>query len=776
MKKTLNILIIAVLSLLPFVFIGFLAYRNSQNKDDTPLFQHQVVGLETIISQDEKKNPQIQIVHAENTAVITMDSPAGSVTEGSGQTTFSNVYPNTDAVYRKVSNGIKEDIVLYQKPSDLPVYNFSIDTQGMTIQFFEGQYHFFDKEGYARFTIPKPFMVDAKGKKSEAVSISFEKVGKGYKSTIKPDFSWLSSPERAYPVKIDPTVIVSDTPLREIIQRRTISTKTYDLGQGKFATTSGLSAIHYQDENGNWGEIDNTIVPSDDSEYDFMNVTNNFQVFFSTDGFGNKKAVKFQVKDAWMKFSLVGGAGVGEKASTSNENVFSFNDVYTDGSKVMDANYTLSDTKLLEEIVLNEFQGYPELKQEIELFNAYFKMEGKTVVAYRKDTNELLWVIPEPVMYEVANPEFRSFGLHYEIQTLNENTVLLTKVLDQEGKDWLSDSNRVYPLVIDTTAGPNAPGTVADDATVGSTAWTGPSSAIASDNIYAAVNGFSVGGTHYLKATNFGFSLIGSETIDGILVEADERFNVSGYIVYEESVKIVKADGSFGSENKANKTTGRTSNVEATYTFGGSSDLWSEPLTATDINDPDFGVAVSYDTTSGCLTKNSFVTTPTGYVGIKDLKDGDKVLSFNESTKQIEEDTVSGTVRYPKMKRETYYIYTGWFERRIEATSDHKFYTNRGLLEAKDLKEKDILMDQELTNRKITRIIKVSKTEYVYDISVKKNHNYFVNRVLVHNTPIALWAYVDQIRISVYYSEGGTEAATSQVKFGGVRMSGVKVY
>ena len=315
-----------------------------------------------------------------------------------------------------------------------------------------------------------------------------------------------------------------------------------------------------------------------------------------------------------------------------------------------------------------------------------------------------------------------------------------------------------------------SPGTMADDSAVGTLAWIDPDSAIASDDIYTFATTFGSFTAHYLKATNLGFSVPSGATINGIRVEIDAKFYPT---VYENEIKIVRADGSIGSENKAAKTTPRSSGTEATYSFGGASDLWSETWPAADINNPNFGVAISYDTTSGCLTKNSFIATPTGYSSIKDLEAGDKVLSYNESTNKIEEDTVSGKIQYPKEKRDIYYIYTGWLSKRIEATADHKFYTNRGLIEAKDLTNKDTLIDQMLNYRKITKIEKIPKTEYVYDISVEKNHNYFVNNILVHNIGYPT-VYIDQIRVIIYYS-GGDAPETPAVNMGSVYLQNVNI-
>jgi len=56
-------------------------------------------------------------------------------------------------------------------------------------------------------------------------------------------------------------------------------------------------------------------------------------------------------------------------------------------------------------------------------------------------------------------------------------------------------------------------------------------------------------------------------------------------------IKIIKADGSLGSTNKAAATVWPTSDAYATYS--GPSDLRGETWSASDINDADFGVAIS---------------------------------------------------------------------------------------------------------------------------------------------------------------------------------------
>ncbi len=145
--------------------------------------------------------------------------------------------------------------------------------------------------------------------------------------------------------------------------------------------------------------------------------------------------------------------------------------------------------------------------------------------------------------------------------------------------------------LVDPPVGPNSPGTMADDGAIGTKAWSNVDNAKTSNDSYAATAAMTAWDiSHYLKATNFGFSIPSGATIDGILVEIERKKSGTDNLGDYE-VKIVLADGSLGTENKAIATNWVTS--EAYYSYGDSSDLWSESWSAANINDADFGVVLS---------------------------------------------------------------------------------------------------------------------------------------------------------------------------------------
>jgi len=135
------------------------------------------------------------------------------------------------------------------------------------------------------------------------------------------------------------------------------------------------------------------------------------------------------------------------------------------------------------------------------------------------------------------------------------------------------------------------PGTMANDGATGTKPWDTPDNAKSSDNVYTrAIGGVGGGSSNYLKATNFGFAIPVGSTIDGIEVEFERKANIADS-VSDFKIYIVKADGTYGVENKS--AGGFWSTVEAYFSYGGGADLWSLAWTPANINHANFGVVLA---------------------------------------------------------------------------------------------------------------------------------------------------------------------------------------
>lgn len=145
-----------------------------------------------------------------------------------------------------------------------------------------------------------------------------------------------------------------------------------------------------------------------------------------------------------------------------------------------------------------------------------------------------------------------------------------------------------------TTSGPNSAGTGANDASVGTKAWTTTSSITTSNNSYATIGSSMTTNqtTQYLKCTNFSFAVPVGATVNGITVEAELAEQDSYGGTRDLAVRIVKG-GTIGSTDKSRVLVDWPSPDINTYVvYGSSSDLWGETWTYSDINDSTFGFAI----------------------------------------------------------------------------------------------------------------------------------------------------------------------------------------
>lgn len=143
-------------------------------------------------------------------------------------------------------------------------------------------------------------------------------------------------------------------------------------------------------------------------------------------------------------------------------------------------------------------------------------------------------------------------------------------------------------------AGPRSGGTFTSDTGSGGTlAWTDPGNAISSNNVYAVVGNFDPAVSHYLKATNFGFTdadIPPGSVIDGIVVDWEKRKNDGNATVNDHRVRIVKG-GTVGATDKA--AVGEWMISDAYRSYGGAADLWGLTWTDADIKATGFGGALS---------------------------------------------------------------------------------------------------------------------------------------------------------------------------------------
>ena len=144
------------------------------------------------------------------------------------------------------------------------------------------------------------------------------------------------------------------------------------------------------------------------------------------------------------------------------------------------------------------------------------------------------------------------------------------------------------------------PGTAANDSSVGTIAWSNLSNILSENSSYADAlppgAGIYTYSANYLKATNFGFSIPDGATIDGIEVRVVRKQGVSVSDVSDNEIKIIKG-GAISSTNLSSYAAWAT--TDETVDFGGTTNLWGETWSASDINNSNFGVVISPELSAG---------------------------------------------------------------------------------------------------------------------------------------------------------------------------------
>ena len=139
--------------------------------------------------------------------------------------------------------------------------------------------------------------------------------------------------------------------------------------------------------------------------------------------------------------------------------------------------------------------------------------------------------------------------------------------------------------------GPIISGTGADNAGVGTIAWTGFGNITANDGSNATDAITSAATGHYLFATNFGFTIPTGSTITGIQADVEElATTASKNTINDNSIKIIQAGAVAGTDQSAGAAWPTTATLK---TYGSSSNLWGLSWTSAQINASNFGVAIS---------------------------------------------------------------------------------------------------------------------------------------------------------------------------------------
>jgi hypothetical protein len=248
-----------------------------------------------------------------------------------------------------------------------------------------------------------------------------------------------------------------------------------------FQDNSSFDLYKYRDENNQLVKVDTSIKPLKNSDYKYANTTNHFKTYFKDKIETDKMNVKIERDNSSVTFEVINRLRISEINDKGEENIIDevdqnninsknirfvqspdhqnnrvrYSKIYEKNDAYIDVDYSVENNRLHEEFIVNKYLGIPKIIQKVNLSNAYIKVADSKINIYQKKTNKLLWFIPQPIMYEQVNQKNISEGIRIELQCLDGKAInqceniLFIKTITEEGRKWLSDPSRTYPVVID---------------------------------------------------------------------------------------------------------------------------------------------------------------------------------------------------------------------------------------------------------------------------------------------------------------------------------------
>lgn len=147
---------------------------------------------------------------------------------------FTEVLPDTDIEYTVENSSVKENIVVKKKQGGQYSYTFPLVLEGVTGKLSEDckSVSFADESGKNLFRIPGPIMFDAAGKLSSDIVYNL----KDDDLTITASADWINAEDRAFPVTIDPSVVLNAYYYINFKQNDSQYSDLVYLGYGEYVT------------------------------------------------------------------------------------------------------------------------------------------------------------------------------------------------------------------------------------------------------------------------------------------------------------------------------------------------------------------------------------------------------------------------------------------------------------------------------------------------------------------------------------------------------------
>lgn len=281
---------------------------------------------------------------------------------------------------------------------------------------------------------------------------------------------------------------IAEQPL-EVLSMRSQYEKHYDNGDGTYTAIIDTVPIHYNNENGEWVEIDNTLTQNDDGSYtnakNSMNVTlaptasvntvsdiNNNKMndchLVSLDYMGYNvswdiinpyadNVEKVSVCESTLSCPIEISENNSQRC-TEVDNEYLENNIeraissknssvwYRSLFDGCDINIEIKPTSIKENIILNNREAANHT------FTYYVKTNGLIVelcddnsIKFVDEEDDIIFLIPAPFMFESESNNVKSYDIDISLEKY-ENGYLMSYI---PNKEWILSEERNFPVIID---------------------------------------------------------------------------------------------------------------------------------------------------------------------------------------------------------------------------------------------------------------------------------------------------------------------------------------
>lgn len=160
---------------------------------------------------------------------------------------YSDILDGVDLEYVVSGNDVKENIIVKEK-ADEYIYQFDMKLNKLVAEVQDDGTIALkdDKSGEVVYTIAMPYMFDANGEQSNAVTYTLEQIkNKEYRITVTADAEWINAEGRAFPVTIDPSVEAGKSVAIDTYVRQSIPTTNYKNMVASLVGFENTNACYY---------------------------------------------------------------------------------------------------------------------------------------------------------------------------------------------------------------------------------------------------------------------------------------------------------------------------------------------------------------------------------------------------------------------------------------------------------------------------------------------------------------------------------------------------